>query len=263
MNPGQALEMLEAARRNGRHLASCDTRLIGTPASNEVARLLSLETFGQVYHVTFMNRGQRRRTGIEYQPETRWFLNKDINGGGALMDWGPYDIALLDRLFDPSRVAVLSAWLATPETNVDLPPGIILDTEQHIGATLRFSSHTDAVFDVSYERAACTHGEPRTIVEVEGTKGAVSWEWIDWSGDGAVRVTEDRGGQPATSIALHPPRGGLEAHDRPLQYFVDYLRGGNQNAVIDGRSVFNFLVLQAIYTCARTGVPQTVTREGL
>jgi predicted dehydrogenase len=255
--------MLHAARRNGRHLASCDTRLIGTRTSNEVRRLLSLGTFGKVYHVTFVNRGQRSRSGIEYQPETRWFLDKDVNGGGTLMDWGPYDIALLDSFFDPVRVDVLSAWLATPETHVDLPPGVTLDTEQHVGSSLRFTSRTEQAFDVTYERAACTHGEPRTIVEIEGTKGAASWEWIDWSGDGAVRITEDRGGKPTSRVESYPARGELVAHDRPLHYFIDHLRGGNPNAVVDGRSVFNFLVLQAIYTCARSAAPQTVAREGL
>jgi hypothetical protein len=93
-----------------------------------------------------VNRGQRHQTGIESQLETRWFLDNSVNGGGTLMDWGPYDIALLETLIDPVRAEVLSAWLATPETGVNLPPGIVLDTEQHVGASLTRTTQSGAAW---------------------------------------------------------------------------------------------------------------------
>jgi hypothetical protein len=40
---------------------------------------------------------------------------------------------------------------------------------------------------VTYERAACTHGDPRTIVEIEGTQGCGELGVDDWTGEGAVR----------------------------------------------------------------------------
>ncbi|WP_299723066.1 hypothetical protein [Devosia sp.] len=71
---------------------------------------------GELYHVTCRHRTQRGRSGIEYQPEGRWFLDRAKSGGGVLMDWSVYDLA---TLFEPTRVEIRDAWTAQPRTGAD------------------------------------------------------------------------------------------------------------------------------------------------
>lgn len=263
MNREEAFSLLSTAAEAGQHIASCDTRLIGVSATEAVRELLNSGGLGRPYHATFVNKAQRNRSGVEYQSETPWFLDRSVSGGGTLMDWGPYDFAVLDYLLDPVRVDVAAAWMCAPSTGVVTRAGAELDTEQHVGASLRYFQQDGNVVDVTYERSACTHGEPRTVAEIEGSDGAVSWEWIDWTGTGLVETTKDVDGLPAkTSIHL-PLRGTETAHDRPLSRFLRYIRGGDLNIAVDERAIFPFLCLQAVYEVVRDGRAVAVRRDEL
>ena len=178
------------------------------------------------------------------------------------MDWSPYDVTTLHAVLAPSRVDVLAAWTAIPETHLDLPPGIVADVEQHVAATLRYTLPDGATPTVTFERAACTHGGERSTVEVEGTRGAVAWDWLDWIGSGSLSVSRDAGGQILTDTMTPAPIDDLFVHHRPLVEFVRAVRGEPSRAVVNERAVFNFATLQAIYAAAETGRPRSVELRG-
>lgn len=261
MDRTEALEMLRAARAAERLLGCCSTRFLGLAATEEAKRIVEGGELGALYHATFVNRRQRGRSGVEYQPATRWFLDRGLSGGGTLMDWSPYDFTTLNHVLDPVRVDVLAAWMTAPETAVALAPGTVLDTEQHVGASLRYHRRNGQVIDVTFERAACTHGPERVAVEIEGTRGAVAWDWLDWLGTGDVTVSRDRGGKLVAETTTLGVGNSLHPHHRPLVYFHRWVRGEASLAVVDERAVFNFSCIRAIYDCVRTGEPQSVTLE--
>ena len=262
MDAAEAREMLEAARGAGRLLGCCSTRFLGYAPTEAAKRAIDAGALGTLYHATFVNRWRRDRTGLEYQPSSPWFLDRSRSGGGTLMDWSPYDFTTLNHVLDPVRVEVHAAWMTSPETVVALPDGAVFDTEQHVGAALRYHRRNGQVIDVAFERAACTHGAERRIVEVEGARGAVRWEWIDDLGDGSVTVTRDQDGV-AVEETTHPADSAeTEIHSRPLLYFAARVRGEPSPAVVDERAIFNFACLQAVYECVRTGAAQSVALEG-
>lgn len=261
MNRDEARDMLRVARSVGRRLGCCSTRFLGLATNEETKRIVESGTLGELYHATFVNRRQRGRSGIEHQPATRWFLERARSGGGTLMDWSPYDLTTLNHILSPIRVDVLAAWTTDPETAIDLPPGTVVDTEQHAGASLRFHRADGQKIDVTLERAACTHGGERITVEIEGRRGAVSWDWLDWLGDGSVAVSQDQDGRVVTETTRLGVGTPLHPHHRPLVYFHQNVQGNESLAVVDEQAVFNFSCIQGIYACARSGIPQSVTLE--
>ncbi len=254
-----AQDMFAAAQRNHRLLGCCSMRFADIPASRRVRELVQSGCLGSIYHVSFINRHQRARSGVEYQPASRWFLDPTQSGGGVLMDWGPYDIATLCEMLTPIRVEIRTAWMATPQTARD--PFDPMLTEQHVGAAMVFHRADGLAIQISYERAACTHGQERSAVEIEGTDGAASWVWCNEKGN--VTFSYDDGGQVHTEHEMHPNTSGLHAHDRPLHYFYRVVIGQSSPAIVNEQALFNFTLLQAIYDAARTGEAQIVERACL
>lgn len=258
MTLAEATEMRAAARAADRLLGCCSDRFLGVATTEEARRLVASGALAPLYHATFVHRRQRRRTGIEHQPTSRWFLDRSLSGGGTLMDWSPYDLTTLNHVLDPVRVEVLAAWTANPETALDLAPGTVFDTEQHVGASLRYHRADGQVVDVAFERAACTHGGERAAVEIEGSRGAVEWDWLDWEGGGRLSLSHDQDGEAVTETARLGPGSPLHPHHRPLVFFAERIAGRPSPAVVDDRALFNFACLRAIYDCAASGRPQTV-----
>lgn len=258
MSREQALQMLDAAKRHDRLLACSSCRFLGLPAHERVKQLLRRRELGEVYHVTFVHREQRLRSGIEYQPASRWFLDRSKSGGGVLMDWGGYEMTTLNDLFQPQRVEILAAWMAQPETAVDPTDGSMFDVETHLGASLRYHCDNREPINVTYERSSCTHGRPQKTLEIEGTRGAVTWDWIHWEGQGKVTVSCDHNGR----VQQHEQvlgTGEMDCHDKPLQFLWQRIHGHEAPAVLNEDAVFNFSCVRAVYDCAETGQPQRVT----
>lgn len=174
---------------------------------------------------------------------------------------GPYDVTTLNDLLSPVRVDVVDAWLANPVTALDLPPGTVFDVEEHGGASLRYHLPDGAVVAVTYELSACTHGEARSITEVEGLRGAARWDWLMLEGRGDVIRSRDKDGAVETATTTQVAEDGLGAMDKPLYYFHRRVHGLESRAVVDEQAVFNFSCLRAIYDCAASGQPRSVARE--
>lgn len=256
----EAHTMAAAAATRGVPLASCDVRFLGLPTTERAKSLLGASRLGTPYHMTFVNKWRRARSGYDYQPGTAWFRDPELSGGGVLMDWGPYDLAVINDVLDPIRFEVTSAWMAAPLT-AGVDPSEAARAEQHVGAQLRLLVRDGHTVHVSYERAACTHGGERSAVEVEGTRGAVAWDWLDWVGENQVTYTADEDGKPASTVEVLPP-SGPDFHARPFErldaWWHDPARG--EPSAITTASLFNFLCLRAIHDAAVTGSPQTVER---
>ncbi len=244
LNLDNARRMLAAARARQRLLGCCSTRVIGTKAAAEARHLLRSGAIGDVYHVTWVHRNQRARSGIEYQPESRWFIEMSKSGGGTIMDWGPYDLAALVELLEPERVEVHRAWLANPATAID--PPVSDPVEQHAGALMVFFLRNGTNVPVTWERSAATHGREQKTHEVEGTTGALTWEWLK---GGTLSHTFDDGGKLAARLTEHPDDPQLGMHDRPLHYFHLAVIGKPSPALVNERALFNFHCLRNLRLC--------------
>ncbi|MEF3310938.1 Gfo/Idh/MocA family oxidoreductase [Paenibacillus sp. GYB004] len=254
----QSEQLLEAAKENHRLVGCCSVRFIGTPKTEEVRKYIESGQLGEVYKVTFVFRNQRGRPGVEYQPESRWFLDRSKAGGGILMDWGPYDISVLNDLFKPTSVEVSAAWMSKPVTEVD-PVDVVYDVEGHVGAMLKYKLEGSKQLWVQYERAACTHGEAYRHVEIEGTLGAIKWS--PYFDSDEVLYKSDSNGQVAENAQSLPNTGNFGFMDNPVYFFYKRVTGQPSPAVVNEQAVFNFSCMQAIYDCADSGLPQQIIRK--
>jgi predicted dehydrogenase len=258
LNDGQVQEMLAAAKKGGKLLGCCSCRFLGIGATSAAQEIIRKGELGPLYHATFIHRERRGRPGIEYQPATRWFLDKSKNGGGTLMNMGPYDFTTLNYILRPTRVDVLEAWQTNPITALDLPASIVFDVEQHIGASLRFHLADGSVMVLTYERSSCTHGSERAICEIEGLNGAIHWNWSDASGAASLFISSDDAGKVQDEERKVGSPVELGLHERPLVYFHRSIHGEDAPIAINEQAVFNFSIPLAIYRCAETGQPQTI-----
>jgi predicted dehydrogenase len=257
LNTEQARAMLRCAREHGRRLGCCSSRFAGLAASAYARESLNSGELGSPYHIRWINRWRRARPGVEYQPESAWFLDSSRSGGGVLMDWGPYDFAALTEILSPVQMTVRNGFAAQPLTHVDRTD-IGNPVEQHVVASLAFLTAQGETIPVSYERAACTHGEEGANCEIELTRGAIRW---DWRGGGRLWVTRDDKGKPKTELTEHPDLPELHPHDRPLVYFERALRGERSPAIVDEQAIFNFSCVRAIYDAIQSQTCQTVRLE--
>ncbi|ORY17060.1 hypothetical protein BCR34DRAFT_475384 [Clohesyomyces aquaticus] len=257
-------EMLAAADSAGRLFSECSFRYLGNGALDRARQLIETGGIGSLYHARFVNRQPRSRPGIEYQPHSRWFLEKDKSGGGTIFDWGVYDFTMFFDVLRPIAATVHRAWLATPRTGAD-PSEPAISVETHAGAAMSLTLRDGTVVAFDYERASGFHGEPEISLNVDGTTGGLTWEWVptfDYKGEvdaleqgfklvhyvdakGIVEAKEDK----------FAAFGWEDANLRPLISFVDLIEGRESVALSRNSLEFNFAVVSAIYKSVSEGNP--------
>lgn len=253
LSAAEASRLLDLARERDRLIGCCSMRFTGLPPVGEVRRLVETRALGPLYHLEFVNRRQRNRSGLEYQPSTPWMLDRRAAGGGVLMDWGVYDLAMINHVLSPLEVEVVDAWTASPATALPETLTTPFDVEEHVGATLRYRCAGGDTVHVTYERAACTHGAPRWTAELEGARGAVAWDWNDATTPGNVTRTTDLDGAVQSCTEEKGWASPVPASQRPLHWFRERLRGGAPWAIVNEQAVFNFSCVQAVYEAVRLG----------
>ncbi|KAG9250057.1 uncharacterized protein F5Z01DRAFT_430381 [Emericellopsis atlantica] len=257
-------EMLAASDAAGRILSECSFRYLGNGALERARQLIETGGVGSVYHTRFVNRQPRSRAGIEYQPTSRWFLQRDKSGGGTIFDWGVYDMTMFFDVVRPVAATVNYAWLATPKTDID-PTDPPISVETHAGASLTLTLDSGAVVPFHWERASGFHGAPQVAINVDGTAGGLTWEWVptfdykaevDAAQEG-FRLTHytDKNGEVDAEEQMFPGFGWEDANQRPLLAFVELIEGRESLALSRSRMEFNFGVVLAIYKSASEGKP--------
>lgn len=256
----QARQMLTLAKKQNRLLGCCSVRFLHWPPAEGARHLLNEHALGEIYHVRFISREQRNRPGVEYQPGTSWFLDSTKSGGGTLMDRAPYEFTVLNDLFQPERVDVLSAWTANPTTALDLPPDTVFDVEQEAGAMLRYHLADGKNFMMAYERASCTHSDSQSLIEIEGLDGSLRWSWPMPRVSMTLTHSYDNNGLVESKIVAFLPPGpdAIKFSEKPLAYFYQCMVGQPSSAVVNEQALFNFSCVRGIYDCAQSGQPQTI-----
>lgn len=251
MSVDEAERMLAAADEAGRLLGCCSVRFRGLPHNETVKRVLASGVLGELTHLSWVNKWARSRSGIEYQPASRWFLDRSKSGGGVLMDWGPYDLATLTDLFAPEGIAVTAASTSRPVTSAD-PVDTVFDVETAAAASLVLH-RAEGDLLVDFQRASGTHGQEVFRAELEGTRGSLRWAPFDSQADVILRT--DQGDGPVEQVVAPEPRAPFTIFDYPLKHFVDAVRGRPSRALLGREAVDAFRTIRAVYDVAATGEP--------
>lgn len=251
----QAAELVTEAARRGLLIHECSTRYMGYRTTATAAELVRNGAIGRPYRVRWIHLTNRGRPGIEYQPRSRWFLDRSASGGGVAMDWTVYDLATLCSVLAPRSLTVSSAWCKSPSTGVTLPPGTVFDVEHHLGAEITAELADGSLVSVAYERGCCCHGVERQEAEIAGESGSVTWQWLPWPGDHMwIEHRYDVRGNLVNERREFPTAAELDSHHRPLTALDAVLTGRPAEPMTGARAASILAVVTAIYATAKDGV---------
>ena len=250
LNRKEMDQLFALANEKKRYISCCSSRFVGLSKNEVIKRMIADGELGDIYKVNWIVRDQRGRPGVEFQTESPWFLDKSKSGGGILMDWGPYDFALLNDLLKPVKVEVASAMISKPVTEID-PTHVVYDIESHVDAMLKYHLADGKQVWLHYERASCTHGKSYRHFEIEGTKGAV--EWVPyWEADTIWKKT-DQAGAPTVEASDIKNEGNLGFHDHPIHYLYKKIKNQPTFLFTNEEAEFNFSCILDIYDAACKG----------
>jgi predicted dehydrogenase len=214
---------------------------------------------GRVYHA---KASWMRRVGIPSLGS--WFTNKELAGGGPLIDLGVHmlDLALY-LLGEPYAVTVSGA------TYAELGPrgrgnnifsrgpkqlvGSAYEVEDLATAFIRFASGATLALDASwavYGSAGDDFG-----VTLFGTDGGAELKIINYGWEDTLRLFSDVAGMPAV-VAPRVPRG--EGHLKVVRDFLAIVRGEDWAAYHGEEGLRRTQIIDACYASAQLGREITI-----
>ena len=165
----EARAMVLAAERSPGFLACASSRQRVSPVHQTARRLIDAGSLGDVYYAYYRMWRVRGRPGQHYAPESPWFLDSSIAGGGVIMDIGVYAIdSVLWLLRNPTVVSVTAQTRRIPE--VPPPDGVLQDVEDHAVIMLQCEDGKSAVVETSW----VTSFAPSNTGIVLGTEAGLS-----------------------------------------------------------------------------------------
>ena len=152
--------------------SSRHTRL--QPKFHFIKKLIDNGDIGKVYHIHHNH--LMRLTFIEYNPKGAWSLKKTLAGAGAVLDWGPYDLAFhLGLLNDVPELKHIESFAKTG-VKVYRNHKIKSNVEDHSVAFMRF----DTGLTYYYERGAGVHSDIANETRIFGTRGSLRFSFYTW-----------------------------------------------------------------------------------
>lgn len=244
MGAPEARAMVAEAEGAGRLLGCWSSRHQFLWGLSHAIDLVGKGELGRVVHVHVDFQWRDLVPGITYQPESRWFLDSAVNGGGVLADWGSYwvdmALALLPEGDRPQSV------LGQTFLGMDrrpLPAGLVRDAEELALAMATFQSGASVVVQL----ASRLHQETRHEMRVWGTEGGCAFNPFDASGGAALRLWREEGDE----VLVAPL--ALSMHDGPAIDFVEAVREGREPAAPGRRAALTVEITDAVYRSAREG----------
>ena len=248
-----AQAMIAAAEKSGRQLAICYNHRYHADGL-WVRQAVSEGLLGDIFHV---DAAWRRETGI---PGRGWFGNKQMAGGGALIDLGVHvlDMALWFMGF-PAVLTVsgatrtafgpagLKTWGCRPGEPISPP----FDVDDGATGFLRLGNGADMLLRASWAE----HREPLddlVRIELQGTKGSLVLNIPNYKHEHTLTLYHEIGGEPTVS---HPvPRGvDVAGHTAFIDLTMHALRAGTPLPADGAQGLAAVRVLTALYESAASG----------
>jgi predicted dehydrogenase len=247
----EAQAMIAAAERNQRRLMIAYNYRY-RPDVQWIYRLIKSGQLGTVYHVYA---AWRRETGI---PGRGWFGNKQMAGGGALIDLGVHVLDLTlwmlgfpgvstvsgdtHSLFGPRG---LKTWGRTPGH----PPTTPFDVDDGAVGFIRFANGTNAVLEATWAE----HRQPADDLihmEIQGTNGTVVLNIANYRLEDTLRFYTEIETEPVTIIPTIRASGGPPSHEALVIEAVRSLRESTPPPSDGQQGLAAVQVLQAMYESA-------------
>lgn len=179
-----------------------------------------------------------------------WRLNRSLNAGGIMSNWGCYD---LDYLFGITgwqiqpQTVLAQTWTTPPRLSHYAGPGS--DAETHVAALIRCA---DGI-TISYERAEFVAAQAELAWEIIGEEGSVRLQMTPAAGKSHLYFQADAtlGTLSGTLCRADEDHGSV--HNGPVNDFAQAIRGGNTAQTDLQRALVIQTVTDAIYASAASG----------
>jgi predicted dehydrogenase len=250
----EAEAMCVAAQAAGKTLMVCFNYRF-----REDARWLkSLESTGQFGKLYFARSGWSRNSGIPGMGT--WFTQKELAGGGPLIDLGVHILDLTLWLMGYPKVVSVSGatfsefgprGMKTFAGGTRLAPaGSKFDVEDLAAGFIRFENGRALSIETSWG----THTKPGKddyYVTLFGSEGGSELYVANYIDRDTVSFFTEKGGSPVTVRPNIVTRGG--GHTLAVNHFVECLQQGVQPEASGEQGLALMKIIDALYESARTG----------
>ena len=249
-----ARKMVETARRTGRKLTiGFHNRF--RPEAQVLKTYIDAGDLGKIYYATV---SMLRRSGIPGYGS--WFTNKDLAGGGALIDNGVHGLDMaLWFMGHPRPVAVLGATYAEfgprrkglGSWGADILPGKQrFDVEDLAAAMVRFENGATLMLETSWAGYSSGTQRLRVLGREAGAEIELSYP-ID---QGRLRLFADMHERPV-EILPDLGRPTLSPNDIQVESFVSAILNDTEPYTTPEQGLMATQVIEGIYQSAESGQP--------
>ncbi len=252
-----ARRMLEAAARGGRQLMIAYNHRYRSDV-RWMYQMAHSGRLGKIYHASA---AWRRETGI---PGSGWFGNRQLAGGGVMIDLGVHVIDLALWMMDfpaaltvsgDTRSAFGGRGLKTWGRPWGMESGQVARGEFEVedGAIgfVRLGNEATLLIHVTWAE----HSQPQEDairIELQGTEGTAVLHIRNYRSEDTLRFYTEMEGEPVTVIpGVRPAR--LQSHEALIVDLMDSLKRGVEPATNGQQGLASMVILDALYESAATG----------
>jgi predicted dehydrogenase len=242
MTAAEARKMLAASEQTGKTLM-INFSFRFNPQSQVLKRIVDEGTLGEIYYGR--TRWLRRRGMPKFGG---WFGQKDLSGGGPIIDLGVHRLDLAMWLMgNPRPVTVSASTFAGIGPRVATEQGKSFDVEDLGCALIRFDNGATVLLEASW--AGFFEKQEDMLTQLLGTKGGIIQRNVGERYDFEARLLTEQGGGLLNAQLLQPTGTVHNAYEEFVNAVLD-----ERPPVATGRHGLDVqLILDAIYQSARDG----------
>ena len=231
----------------------CSSRFRCLPAARCVHEVLQDQTLGSIRTVHW-----RVLRDAPARPEVlppAWRLQRHLNGGGILMNWGCYDFDYLlgigDPPLQPQQVRARIWSIGAPYQQHVVPNS---EAETHVIAHIE----CDQNILLCYERGEYMPGPPASAMVIIGEEGTLEVDMVSPQGSRIVLTRADPRTGTRTEIRYEQPAPVPDLQTGVLNNFVQAIRQGRPPATDLNHGLKVQTLTDAIYRAAHSGQTESV-----
>ncbi len=252
MHTGE-VRQIAAWQAPGIVVAGCSSRFRCVETFPAIRRLLAEEALGTLRHIAFQSLVQTPPRPDSLPPA--WRLQRRLNGGGILMNWGSYDFDYLWGMgpepLEPHTVRAVM-WSIGPELADFVAPDS--DGETHACAWIECANGVQ----LTYERGEYLPGARQAALRITGDRGSLELHMVPARGAADVLWrTHPESGQVRTLVQQHPDQP-VDLHSGIAADFCRAIRTGAPPATDLNHAFRVQATLDACYRSATSGKPERV-----
>jgi len=197
------------------------------PKYIKIKELIDKGLLGDIYLIHHNHVQRQFRPGIEYHPDAKWFLNKQVAGGGPLFDWGVYDLAfhlgILGDKYDLKQVNSIATFSGLDNYKAG---DHIYDVEEHFTSALEFTNG----LKYYWERGTHANVEVPNETRIYGSRGGIKVSYCSWEGETIEFYTLDKNNKAQQETL----KVNAKEHDDALalvDHFMNVIEGKEQPAM--------------------------------